>query len=114
MTPCISDHVIPVVRGVVESHDPFFEAQLQGLSPKLRLHIRTLTALLISAVSVSKALGENNEQIPKPVLAFILSVQATLSIQILALCGEPETLSETSVTLPTGHRLPTNLDRHDR
>ncbi len=112
----IADHVIPVVRAVVESHESALVTPLTSsdIPHKLLLQIRTLAALIRSAASVAKALEENNEQIPEPMLIIIVNLQQEL-VDSIDMCGMMcAASSETSVTLPTGRRLPTNLDRHDQ
>jgi hypothetical protein len=108
----ITGYVIPVVRAVVESHQSQFIYPSSDCPPQLLLQVRTLAALIESTDSVTQALLENNEKIPEKMLLKILALQAECATKILKLMETPS--GEASVTLPTGHRLPTNLDRHDQ
>jgi hypothetical protein len=108
----ITGYVIPVVRGVIESHQSQFINPSSDCPPRLLLHVRTLAALIESTDSVTQALLENNEKIPEKMLCAILALQGECANKILKLVETPS--DETSVTLPAGHRLPTNLDLHDQ
>jgi hypothetical protein len=119
-TKILADHVLPVARAVVESHESELIAPSIDVPPRLLLDIRTLVTLIESAESVAQAIRENNEKIPKNILYAIAEVQIRFSTKMVKLLEAIkiddvlQTPAETSVSLPTGHRLPTNLDRHDQ